>query len=307
MSKFKINNYKFILIFIIFLMISFFYIPQIIAADVNYPDYVGYVNDFAGMLNSSTITEITNIISEVNTKTSAEIAVVTVNNLQGISIEEYAVKLFEKWGIGKKDKDNGVLLLISKEDRKLRIEVGYGLEGTITDLEAGRIINNVIVPEFKKGDYNTGVYNGVIAIANEIYSDAGLPPAGQVSIEKNTSAKEPPYFWICCFPFFGIISLIIILVNIFRRRCPKCRKFKLKITNKIITEATYTSSGKVLVIRDCSNCGFHDEKVETIPKKSKSTSGGGFFLGGGSSSSSGGGFGGFGGGSSGGGGASGGW
>ena len=304
----KIKNKAFIFTFIvlIFSLSSFFFMPKLIRADVKYPDYTGYVNDFAGMLDSSTVSRITDIISEVNNKTSAEIAVVTVDNLQGISIEEYAVKLFEKWGIGKKDKDNGVLLLISKEDRKLRIEVGYGLEGALTDLESGRIINNIIVPEFKAGDYDTGVYNGVIAIANEIYAEAGLPAAGEVSTTEYIAPKDPPYVWICCVPFFGIIFLIILIVNIFSRRCPKCKKFKLKTTRKIITEATYTSSGKELVIRDCSFCGFHDEKIRTIPRKSRTTTGG-FFFGGGSSSGGGGGFGGFGGGSSGGGGASGGW
>jgi uncharacterized protein len=284
----------------------FFIFPQTAYAEVTYPDYIGYVNDFAGILDSGTIDKITSIATEVNNKTTAEIAVATVNNLQGVTIEEYAVKLFEKWGIGKKGKNNGVLLLISKEDRKLRIEVGYGLEGAITDLESGRIINNIIVPQFKAGDYNTGVYNGVVAIANEIYAESGLPAAGEVSTTEYVAPKDPPYFWICCVPFFGIFVLIGAITNIFKRKCPRCKKLKLKTTVKVINEATYTSSGSELVIRDCSNCGFHDEKTRTVPRKSRS-SGGGFFIGGGGSSSGGGGFGGFGGGGSGGGGSSGGW
>ncbi|HEY5500614.1 MAG TPA: TPM domain-containing protein, partial [Candidatus Humimicrobiaceae bacterium] len=278
----------------------FFVFPQIIYADVNYPDYIGYVNDFAGILDSSTVDKITGVITEVNNQTTAEIAVATVDNLQGITIEEYAVELFQKWGIGKKEKDNGVLLLISKEDRKLRIEVGYGLEGALTDLESGRIINNIIVPQFKAGDYNTGTYNGVVAIANEIYADAGLPAAGEVAATEYTAPKEPPFFWIFCAPFFVIFVLVSTLANIFSRKCPKCKKLKLKTTVKVITAATYTSSGSELVIRDCSNCGFHDEKTRTVPRKTRS-SGGGFFVGGGGSSG-GGSFGGFGGGSSGGGG-----
>ena len=172
----------------------FFIFPQIVYAEVTYPAYTGYVNDFAGILDTSTIDQITGVISEVNNQTTAEIAVVTIDNLQGITIEEYAVELFEKWGIGKKEKNNGILLLISEEDRKLRIEVGYGLEGVITDLESGRIIDNIIVPQFKAGDYNTGTYNGVIAIANEIYADAGLPAAGEVAVVESTSTKEPPFF-----------------------------------------------------------------------------------------------------------------
>ncbi|MCE5329496.1 TPM domain-containing protein, partial [bacterium] len=267
----KIKTAILILIVLGTLLPAFFILPRHIDAEVTYPDYAGYVNDFAGMLDSATIDNITGIITDVNTKTTAEIAVVTVNNLQGITIEEYAVKLFEKWGIGKKEKNNGVLLLISKEDRLLRIEVGYGLEGALTDLESGRIINDIIVPQFKADDYNTGVYNGVIAIANEIYADAGIPAEGEVATTEYVAPKEPPYFWICCFPFFGLIGLITALVNIFSRRCPKCRKLKLKTTTKLISAASYTSTGKELVIRDCSNCGFHDEKVRTIPRKSRTS------------------------------------
>src|SRR3989339_206648 len=87
----------------------------------------GWVSDFAQVIDAGTRAQIERIATEVERKTSAEIAVATVKNLNGLTVEDYAVKLFEKWKIGKKDKNNGVLFLISTEDRKTRIEVGYGL------------------------------------------------------------------------------------------------------------------------------------------------------------------------------------
>jgi Beta-propeller domains of methanol dehydrogenase type len=133
------------------------------------PDYSGYINDYTGTLSSEWKLKADELVKKVETDTSCEIAVAVIKNLDGITIEEYALKLFEKWGIGKKDKDNGVLLLVAMSDRKLRIEVGYGLEAVITDLEAREIIDNVITPRFKLNDYNTGIYDGISAIANIIY------------------------------------------------------------------------------------------------------------------------------------------
>jgi len=304
---------------------------RVIFAEPNYPDYSAYVNDYAGVLQSGNKTQTEDLITNLEKNTNCEVAVAIINSLEGISIEEYAVKLFEKWGVGKKKEDNGVLLLVAIEDRKLRIEVGYGLEGTITDLEAANIINNIIVPKFKENDYGTGVYDGVVAIANQIYAEKGmalLPYADGSIPDTNAAAMESDFIEpgtttqngfsnfignisnnpcvYCCIPVFFIILIISTIVNIFKRKCPRCKKLKLKIKNTVIKEATYTAGGLMLVERTCSNCGFHDEKNQVIPKKTKS-SGGGFFVGGGGGSSGGGGFGGFGGGSSGGGGASGGW
>ena len=305
-----------------------------VSAEPNYPAYSGYVNDYVGMLDAAWKTKIEDIAYQVEQKTTCQIAVAIVPSIQGVTQEEYAAGLFKKWGIGQKKGDNGVLLLISPEGpvgkRPLRIEVGYGLEGTITDLEAGRIIRDIIAPKLTAGDINTGVYDGVVAIANQIYLEKGIeliPYAdGSVStLNTETAANESesvvtssPLGFIdricgnpipfCCLPVFFIILIISTIYNILRRKCPRCHKIKLKIKSTVLEESTYDTSGKRLIERTCSNCGFHDEKTETIPKKSRS-SGGGFFIGGGSSGSSfgGGGFGGFGGGSSGGGGASGGW
>jgi uncharacterized protein len=287
-----------------------------IFAEVTYPDYTAMVNDFTGTLDSGWKSSIEELCIKVRNETGAEIAVAVVSDLQGITIEEYAVKLFEKWGVGKADKDNGVLLLVSMQDRKVRIEVGYGLEGVITDLKAGNIINDIIVPRFKQNDYNVGIYDGVYALAGEIYADQGLALESTIAVETtaqssisglfDSNSRWCNPFFICCIPVFLIVSLVSIIKGILNRRCPKCRKIKLVIKETVIRDASYTSSGEKLVERTCSYCGYYDKKLVTIPKKTRSTGGGfiGGFSGGGGG---GGGGGGFGGGSSGGGGASGGW
>lgn len=314
---FKIK--KRLVLFFIFFLFSFFLYPGFLfSGDVNFPDYTGYINDYVGLLDNSSKSQLETLASKIEAETGGEIAVAIVDSLQGVTEEEYAFELFKKWGIGKEKEDNGILILICTEgepgNRPLRIEVGYGLEGVITDLEAGEIINDIIVPNFQAGNYYMGLNNAILTIAEQIYEEKGLEPIdsgeGTASIATETASPVNgfPWGWVCCFPIFFIVTIITALVNLFRRRCPRCRKFKLKIKTTVLKAATYTESGKELVERFCLNCGYSDEKKVTIPKKTRSSSWTGVGgISGGGRSSGGGGFGGFGGGSSGGGGASGGW
>ena len=314
---------KRLIIFFIFFLICFFFYPSCLFPDedVNFPDYTGYINDYVGLLDYNSKSELEGLASKIERETGSEIAVVIVDSLQGITEEEYAVELFEKWGIGKEKEDNGILILICTEgevgNRPLRIEVGYGLEGVITDLEAGDIVNDIIIPNFQKDDYYAGLNNAILIIAEQIYEEEGLEPIdsseGTAPITAETASPANflsgfPWGWACCFPIPFVITIIIVLVNFFRKRCPRCRKFKLKIKSTVLKPATYTEGGKELIERLCLNCGYNDKKEVSIPKKSRSSSWtGGGGMSGGSRSSGGGGFGGFGGGSSGGGGASGKW
>ncbi|OGP54220.1 MAG: hypothetical protein A2Y65_06000 [Deltaproteobacteria bacterium RBG_13_52_11] len=125
----------------------------------------GWVSDFAGILSDNTKTQINDLFTSIEKSTGAEIAVVTIPSLEGMSVEEYAVKLFNAWGIGKKGKDNGVLLLVAPNERKVKIEVGYGLEPVITDGQAGDIIRETVLPFFKAGDYDQGILQGSMQIA----------------------------------------------------------------------------------------------------------------------------------------------
>ena len=150
-------------------------------SQAGFPKPVGYVSDYAGIVPQSERQAIELLATEVESKTSAEIAVVTIPNLPEDygSIEQYAVDLFAEWGIGKKGKDNGILFLVSFAERKIRIEVGYGLEGIIPDGLAGRIIRDEIAPRFKNGRYGEGLLAGAAAAAGIIAKDAEVELTGE--------------------------------------------------------------------------------------------------------------------------------
>jgi uncharacterized protein len=147
------------------------------AADVPY--LTGRVTDEAEILSPATRQTLTERLKAHEDRTGDQIAVLTVPSLGGESIEEYAVKVFAAWKLGQKGKDNGVLIVVAPAERRMRIEVGYGLEGTLTDLLAGRIIRNVMTPRFKAGDYNGGVEAGVDAVLALL--EKGVAPAGESS------------------------------------------------------------------------------------------------------------------------------
>ncbi len=121
----------------------------------------GYVNDYTGTLSPNTKVELETLLRSFKESGAGEISVVMIPSLGGDSIENYSIEVAREWGIGTKGKDNGVLLFIAKDDRKLRIEVGYGFEGVLTDAKSSRIIRDVITPRFKDGDYDAGVTDGV--------------------------------------------------------------------------------------------------------------------------------------------------
>jgi uncharacterized protein len=145
----------------IFILYILFLIPVFTFAFTNPGKPKGFVNDFANILNENTKSNLELKLNQYEKQTGNEISVVTVKSLEDETIETYAVKLFEVWGIGKKGADNGALLLVAPNERKVRIEVGYGLEGYLTDINSSVIIQDYILPEFKKGNYDTGVIAGV--------------------------------------------------------------------------------------------------------------------------------------------------
>jgi len=125
----------------------------------------GFVNDYANVISASDEQQLVSMISELRQKTGAEIAVVTIQSLEGGEIDDFTVRLFKKWGIGQKGKDNGLMFLAAMKDRKMRIEVGYGLEGAIPDSKAGRIRREIITPYFKSGNPSRGIVAGVAALS----------------------------------------------------------------------------------------------------------------------------------------------
>ena len=133
-----------------------------------------YVNDSANLLSDETEDYIINMNKTLEEQTGAQIVVVTVQNLEGQSLEEYATELFRDYGIGDKEKNNGVLLLCAYEERQFRIEVGYGLEGTLTDGKTGRIQDEYIIPYLKENNFNNGIRNGFNAVLKEVENEYGI-------------------------------------------------------------------------------------------------------------------------------------
>lgn len=192
---------------IISIFISFGILLPLLAQE-KFPEPVGFINDFAELISREDKNKLETLFSELQNKTTAEIAVVTIETTQPLDIETYAVKLFEKWGIGKKGKDNGLLLLVALKDRKVRIEVGYGLEGAVPDVLAKQIISNTIIPYFKKGNYSAGIVQGSQALVSLVAKEYGVSLTGlkdlpPVSSGKPGSVWDETVFLIFFILFFG--------------------------------------------------------------------------------------------------------
>jgi uncharacterized protein len=175
-----------------------------------FPKPAGYVNDFANILDPEWERRIDSLISDLESKTTAEISVVTVENLSPYStVEEYAEALFSEWKIGKAKKDNGVLILVSMKERKIRVETGYGIEPIIPDGVAGDIIRNEIAPNFKSGKYGEGLYRGTYAIAEKIARERGIALEKRLPL-KLEKIKEP----YTEYPVEKVLPIIFLIVFI---------------------------------------------------------------------------------------------
>jgi uncharacterized protein len=137
------------------------------------PPPTGYVSDYAHVIDEGSKQRIEQLCRELESKTAAQLAFVTIPSLNGEPVEDYAVKLFEKWGIGKKEKSNGLLLLVAVQDRRSRIEVGYGLEGVITDGYSGEVLRQ-LRPYFRANDYGPGLYEAAQQLATRIAQSSGV-------------------------------------------------------------------------------------------------------------------------------------
>lgn len=264
----------------------------------NFPRPTGYVNDFAGALDASSRASLEQKLAQYDQSTGNQIAIAIFPSLGGVPLEEFAVRLEEAWKVGRKGKDNGILILVAVAERQVRIEVGYGLEGKVTDADAGAIIRSVIAPAFRAGNYGAGLSAAVDALIQLI----GGGPAPAAAPPAPASRAPTVSMWI--FLWFFVFVIASVLISAARgRRCPRCGA-RMQLSHSGAVAGVGTADAWV-----CPKCGYR-EKAVTQPGPSfvgpivLGSGGGGWGSGG---FSGGGGFGGFGGGSSGGGGASGGW
>jgi len=141
---------------------------------VDIPYLTGRITDNAQLLSSAVSQSLTESLKAHEDRTGNQIAILTIPTIDGESIEEYAVEVFNAWKLGQKGEDNGILIVIVPDDRRMRIEVGYGLEGTLTDGMAGQIIRTVMTPQFKNGDYDSGIAEGARTVM-EVLEGGELP------------------------------------------------------------------------------------------------------------------------------------
>ena len=158
--------------FFAFVLCMFLWLAQNVHAIYVVPQTADfYVNDAARLLSSKTKKYIIDTNIALNKTSGAQVVVVTVPDLGGATLEEYATTMFRQYGIGDKQKNNGILLLLSIKERQVRIEVGYGLEGVLNDSKTGRIQDSYMIPHFKKGEWDKGIINGFNALVREIQNE----------------------------------------------------------------------------------------------------------------------------------------
>ena len=177
-------------------------------AAVTFPPLSGRVVDQANIVPADKRTAIETKLADLESKSGIQLVVATVSSLQGEEIEPYANELFRTWKLGEKDKNNGVLLLVAPNEKRVRIEVGYGLEGTLTDALSKVIITNAIAPRFKAGDFGDGVTRGVDDIITVLTTDSS-------EWQKRPSLRvdsDPPNAgdWIFLVVVFGVIVLLVV-------------------------------------------------------------------------------------------------
>ncbi|MBR5867299.1 MAG: TPM domain-containing protein [Spirochaetaceae bacterium] len=189
------------------LLILFFCSIAVFA--LNVPKWEGPVLDLANVLSASEETELYDYLVSLERQTGIQMAVLTINSLEGNNIENYSIKVAENWKLGQEKEDNGALLVVSVGDRQLRIETGYGLESLLTDAKCGLIIRNVITPYFRNGDYGTGIINGIKNMAGIATEDLELVDNSVVN-ESSTSDSDDLAIAI----FFFFVFIIILTASI---------------------------------------------------------------------------------------------
>ena len=201
---FRMLNSKFIKSF----LLIFLLIPSVVKGIVS-PTTDFYVNDYSDVISKETEEYIIEKNALLNEKTRAQIVVVTVPTLDDLSVEDYATELFREFGIGDKEKNNGLLILISTGERKVRIEVGYGLEETITDGKSGRILDTYMVPYLKDDDYDQAVKTGFDALFNEVVKYYNLEDLSVELDEPDDSMSTTGIIVVIVFYSFILILIII--------------------------------------------------------------------------------------------------
>jgi uncharacterized protein len=171
------------------------------------------VVDLAGIIDTNAETKLNRYLRELETKTGAQMAILTVISLEGQAIEEFSINIaHDQWKLGQKDRDNGVLVVVALNDKKYRIEIGYGLEGLLPDSLVGGIGRQYLVPYFKRGDYSTGIYAAAVVMANEIARDAGVEISGLPAVDTARATQKGKKTRGGVGTIFSLLILVIMII-----------------------------------------------------------------------------------------------
>ncbi|MGE5590628.1 MAG: TPM domain-containing protein [Bacillota bacterium] len=235
------------------------------SSDPVLPDYTARVNDFTGTLSAEQQQAIESYLAGLEERTGAQGAVALVATTAPLEPVDYKVRLFDKWKPGQKGKDNGFLILVALQERRVEVATGYGLEGVLPDAKVGRILDRYVMPRFKEGDMGGGLLAGAQALGAEIEKDAGLTPS---SPPAETAGGLNP-FWLLALPVLfvaGAMALVIMAaLGMFRPRCPNCGA-RMLVTDRVVRHATLLQEGTGLKVRRCPRCGHQDEREYVIHK-----------------------------------------
>ncbi len=196
---------------LLFLIIPLFYTLSLSAQTPTYPRATGYVNDYANILSASEEKNISAVCQDLEAKTSAQIAIATVNSTYPQAIDSYSVNLFTRWGVGQKGKDNGLLIVVAKKDKKVWIEVGYGLEGIIPDAFAHYVYSKQLVPAFRKGAYGEGLLTATTIFAKKIADENGVKLSSLNSRQQHNYPLQTVKPSLGRRIFSGIISFLFLV------------------------------------------------------------------------------------------------
>ncbi|MBO5137851.1 MAG: TPM domain-containing protein [Spirochaetaceae bacterium] len=170
------------------------------------PSWTGPIKDSGEVLSEEQESELEKFLTDVNTNTGIQMAVLTIPSLEGTAIEDYSIKVARDWKLGQAETDSGALLVVAVEDRELRIEVGYGLEPSLTDAKCGLIIRNVITPHFRNGDYGTGITEGIKNMVGVATADESLVAASVANDDSGADKESMIVAGVFFCVFTGIVA-----------------------------------------------------------------------------------------------------
>jgi uncharacterized protein len=190
--------------------------------------------------------------------------VVVVETTAPATPKQYVTALFNQWGVGRRGADNGVMILLVLNDRRIEIETGYGVEDILPDGKVGEIIRTAMVPHFKRQQWGEGLLAGSQQLARVLQQDYQAPAVAPGAAPPDTSS--PVGFFLTLVVLLGIAFFVLLWLASRRLRCPNCKK---RLTRQVRTlqAATYTRPGLREIIDDCPSCGYHDIHMASIPRR----------------------------------------